>query len=83
MTRQVTPSQLRADVYRLVDEVLETGIPLQINRHGRRLLLVADEPVGDRLSRIHTDPDLIVGDPEDLVHMDWSGEWSGGADLDL
>lgn len=83
MTRQVTPSQLRADVYRLVDEVLETGIPLQINRRGRKLLLVAEEPVVDRLSRIRGNPNVIVGDPEDLVHMDWSGEWSAGADLDL
>lgn len=32
----VTPSQLRADIYRLLEEVLETGVPLEVERGGRR-----------------------------------------------
>lgn len=75
MEQQVTPSQLRANIYKLVDAVLETGIPLQINRHGRKLLLVAAEPVPDRLAAISAVPGAIVGDPEGLVHIDWSSEW--------
>jgi len=74
MNAPVTPSQLRQDVYRLIDRVLETGQPLEIRRRGQRLRLVPDAPV-DRLSRIQVNPDLIVGDPEDLVSIDWSGEW--------
>lgn len=76
MTEPVTPSQLRQDVYRLIDRVLETGEPLEIVRRGRRLRLVADEPV-DRLSRIRTHPGAISGDPEELVSIDWSAEWDG------
>lgn len=75
MTRQVTASQLRANIYQLVDGVLDTGVPLQINRRGRKLVLIPEEPTGDRLAAIHTDPDAIVGDPDDLVSIDWSGEW--------
>jgi hypothetical protein len=26
--------------------------------------------------------DYIVGDPEDIVHMDWSGEWNELKNLD-
>lgn len=70
----VSASQLRQDIYRLIDEVLRTGEPLEIERKGRRLLLVAEQSTG-RLDRIRGNPDAIVGDPEDLVTMDWSTEW--------
>ena len=74
MREPITPSQLRQDVYRLLDHVLASGEPLEIVRKGRRLRLVADEPI-DRLASIRPLADLIVGDPEDLVHLDWSDEW--------
>ncbi|WP_300405369.1 hypothetical protein [uncultured Nocardioides sp.] len=70
----VTPSQLRADIYRLIDQVLETGEPLSIDRRGRRLRLVPDVPTS-KLDRLTPLDDLIVGDPDDLVSMDWSGHW--------
>ncbi|HWJ67214.1 MAG TPA: hypothetical protein VNT31_11080 [Nocardioides sp.] len=74
MSGVVTPSQLRQDIYRLIDRVLETGEPLTIERKGRRLRIVPDEAVS-RLSRIRTDPGAVVGDPEELVHLDWTAEW--------
>lgn len=77
MSKPVTPSQLRQDVYHLLDGVLETGEPLEIVRKGRRLRLVLDEPGPDRLAAIQVNPDVIVGDPEQLVSMDWSDEWDG------
>jgi len=76
MSAAVTPSQLRQDIYRLIDRVLETGEPLEIERKGRRLRLVPDGPI-DRLSRIRVDPGVIAGDPEELVTLDWSAEWDG------
>lgn len=79
MTAPITPSQLRQDIYRLMDQVLETGEPLEIERKGRRLRLVADEPDRDRLSRIRPVADLIVGDPEVLVELDWSQGWDAEA----
>jgi hypothetical protein len=67
----ISPSELRANIYRLLDEVLDTGTPLEIERKGRTLRIVRDEPI-DRLSRLVPHPDYIVGDPEDLVEIDWS-----------
>ncbi len=66
---------LRADLYRLLDRVLETGQAIEVERNGRRLRIA---PVGSdsRLDRLRPHPGYIVGDPEDLVHMDWSGEWN-------
>lgn len=70
----VTASRLRADVYRLLDLVLETGEVIEIERHGRRLRIVADDPPS-KLDRLVQRP-VIDGDPEDLVHRDWSDEWT-------
>jgi antitoxin (DNA-binding transcriptional repressor) of toxin-antitoxin stability system len=73
---KVTASKLRENIYKLLDQVLETGAPVEIERRGRRLRIVAaDEPPRDKLSRLSRHSDTIVGDPQDLVHLDWSGEW--------
>lgn len=71
----VSPSELRANIYRLLDEILETGTPLEIERKGRRLRIVPDEPVS-KLSRLVPHPGYIVGDPDDLVEIDWSVYWN-------
>lgn len=70
----ITASELRQNVYRLLDEVLRTGAPLEIERGGRHLRIVpVDAP--DKLVRVSPHPGTIVGDPEELVHVDWSDEW--------
>ncbi len=70
----VTASQLRTNIYRLLDEVLETGVPLEIQRNGRTLRIVADEQPS-KLARLIPHPGYIVGDPDDLVDTDWSEHW--------
>jgi hypothetical protein len=71
----ITASRLRENVYRILDEVLETARPVEIERKGRILRIV---PAGerDKLSRL-VERDCIRGDPEGLVHVDWSAEWRG------
>ena len=69
----MTVTQLRKDLYRILDRILETGQPLEIERKGRKLRIVPDSPAS-KLDRLQT-RDCLVGDPEDLVHMDWSSEW--------
>lgn len=73
----LTASQLRQNIYRLLDEVLATGVPLEVERRGRRLRIVADE-TSSRLDHLVAHPGTIVGDPDDLVHMDWSAHWQPG-----
>lgn len=70
----MTASRLRENVYKLLDEVVATGRPLEVERKGKLLRIVPVE-TRSRLSRLKKH-DLIVGDPEDLVHMDWSSEWN-------
>lgn len=69
----IKPSQLRRDIYRILDEVLETGIPVEIDRDGRLLEIVPVEP-RSKLENLKPRTYLLC-DPEELVHLDWSGEW--------
>ena len=71
---RVTASQLRADVYRLLDAVVETGEPLEIERNGVVLRVVGPRPA-TWLDRLPKREGVVVGDAEDLVHLDWSGSW--------
>ncbi|HEU0167055.1 MAG TPA: type II toxin-antitoxin system Phd/YefM family antitoxin [Chloroflexota bacterium] len=70
----VTASELRQNIYKLLDQVLETGVPLDIERNGRRLRVVPAD-ARPKLQRLTAHPDAIAGDPDDLVHLDWSQEW--------
>lgn len=69
----LTASKLRQDIYRILDQVLETGIPIEIERQGKILMIVPVEPK-QKLERLEI-RDCIQGDPEELVHIDWSSEW--------
>lgn len=71
---KVTATHLRTHLYKLLDEVLQSGSPLEIERKGQLLVILPAQPTTNRLERIAF-RDCIVGDPEDLVHNDWSGEW--------
>ena len=71
---KVSVTKLRENAYTLVDQVLETGQPLTIERRGRKLLLIPEEPVS-KFSHLARRPSVIKGDPDDLVDIDWSGEW--------
>lgn len=73
-TRPYSISRLRADLYRVVDRVLETGEPVEVERNGRLVRIVPAESAS-RLAALRPHPDYLSGDPESLVHMDWSGEW--------
>ena len=70
----ITATTLRANVYKLLDQVIETGVPIEIERNGHKVMLVAEKPPS-KWDRLVPHPGYIVGDPDDLVHMDWSGEW--------
>jgi hypothetical protein len=54
--------------------VLESGVPLEIVRKGRRLRIVPDAPSA-KLERLERREEFLLCDAEDLVHLDWSGEW--------
>lgn len=73
MEHSITPSALRADLYRILDHVLATGKAVEVRRKGKILRITPAIPTKTDMLKPH--PGSINGDPEDLVHMDWSSEW--------
>jgi antitoxin (DNA-binding transcriptional repressor) of toxin-antitoxin stability system len=70
----ITASELRQNIYRLLDQVLESGVPVEIERRGRRLRIVPVDPPS-KLDRLVPHPDAMKERPEYYVHIDWSDEW--------
>jgi hypothetical protein len=77
---RITASALRQDIYRILDHVLETREIVEIERKGK-VLRIMPPPVPRRLDLLPK-RDAIVGDPMDLVHIDWSEEWDEEPELD-
>lgn len=72
----LTASKLRENIYKILDEILETGIPVEIERKGRILKIVpAQPPKKSKLDLLEEHPGALLGDPEDLIHLDWSDHW--------
>jgi hypothetical protein len=71
--KSVTPTELRANIYKLLDEVLKTGIPLEVRRGGKTLTIISGEKM-DKFQNLIARPHVIQGDPEDLVEISWEDE---------
>ena len=74
MLRRVTASKLRENIYRILDETLETGVPVEVLRKGK-VLRIVPEKRASKLSRLKKRSGF-QGNPDDIVHMDWLKEWS-------
>ncbi len=74
---RLTASRLRQDIYRILDQVLESGVPVEIERRGKVLRIVPPRESSklDSLKERH----YLKTDPEDVVHMDWSETWRPGS----
>ena len=71
--KTVTPTQLRTNIYNLLDEILKTGLPLEIKKGDKKLRIVPVDKV-DKLKNLILRPDVIQGDPNDLVEISWGEE---------
>jgi prevent-host-death family protein len=71
--KTITVTELRGNIYKLLDEVLNTGIPIEINKGGKKLKII---PVGktNKLQNLVSRPNAIKGNPDDLVGISWEKE---------
>jgi PHD/YefM family antitoxin component YafN of YafNO toxin-antitoxin module len=71
----ISSTRLRQNLYSILDQVIDTGVPVEVERKGHTLRIVPDKTVSkwERLE-LRT---IVSGNPDDLVHIDWSGEWQG------
>jgi hypothetical protein len=71
----ITASKLREDVYRILDEAIETGKPVEVIRKGTTLTIVPPKRVS-KMANLKKRPGLFVGDVEDIFHIDWLKDWN-------
>ena len=69
----IKASQLREDIYNLLDRVIETGAPLEIKRKGRTLKIVLEKKSGKLVNLKKRE--VMSMPPDSYVHMDWSKQW--------
>lgn len=69
----LTASKLRANIYRILDQVIASGQPIEVNRRGVKLKIVPT-PRKDRLEGL-THRNIFKVDPTELIHCDWQNEW--------
>lgn len=64
---KVSASKLRENIYTLLDQALETGVPIEVIRKGKLLKIVPEQPKS-KLSRLKR-RQSIVGDPESIGYF--------------
>jgi prevent-host-death family protein len=74
MRMSVTASKLRENIYQILDEAVETGIPVEVVRKGI-VLRIVPETRPSKLSRLKKRT-AFVGDPDDIFKIDWRSEWT-------
>lgn len=72
--KPMTITGLREDIYNTIDRVIETGVPVVVERKGKKVKIVPEtehvsENIFKKLSRLKPHNNAIVGDPEDLVDL--------------
>lgn len=75
MKKPMTPTELRKDLYRVLDDVLDTGVPQEVIRGARMLMIV---PAGGRRLKLDDLPrrEALACSPDELVATSWEQEWS-------
>ncbi len=76
--KTVTPTELRANIYNILEEILTTGIPIEIKKGNQKLRIVPVAKV-DKFQNLIVRPNVIQGDPEDLADI----HWESAVNLDL
>ena len=71
--KTITPTELRQNIYKLLDEVLNSGIPIEINKGGKKLRIVPADKT-KKLQNLISRPNVIKGNPDDLAGICWEKE---------
>ncbi len=70
----ISVSSFRSNIYKILDEVVKTGKPLELNRKGSSLAVISLDKKKklDNLVK-HS---VMEGDPQELVELDCTEGWS-------
>jgi hypothetical protein len=71
---RLTASKLRQEVYKILDEVIRTGKPAEIERNGNLLKIISVSKRYSKLSKLKPRK-LTSEDSDNFEHIDWTQEW--------
>jgi hypothetical protein len=71
---RLTASRLRQEVYKILDEIIRTGKPAEIERNGAILKIVPVKHSFSKLSKLKKRR-LSDEDSDAFEHIDWTAEW--------
>jgi hypothetical protein len=69
----MTTSELRQNIYGLLDQVIKTGIPLEIKRKGKVLKIVFEQ-TPDKIKNLKK-RDVLNCQPDEIIYNNWEKEW--------
>ncbi len=75
---KITATKLRADLYQILDQIIETGESVEVIRETGTIELrrrVSERKARSTRRRSKGNPKLVIGNPDDLVRFDWSKYW--------
>ena len=72
---KIKATQLRQNIYKILDSALETGRLVEVERKGKIIKIVPPKKES-KLARLEKH-ECMKDNPESFVHMDWSNEWEG------
>ena len=67
---RITASQFRKNVYRILDDVIASRMPVEVVRNGA-VLRITPETQPSKLDRLRN-RSAFKGDPDDIIGLDWS-----------
>ena len=71
---RITASKLRENIYRILDEAINTGATVEVVRKGTVVRIVPEKRTA-KLSRLKKRQGF-KGNPDDILRMDWLAEWT-------
>ena len=69
----ITPSELRQNLYNLLDQVILTGKPIEIKR-GNKVLKISVETPKAKLDNLKI-RDVLNCAPDEIINNNWEKEW--------
>jgi hypothetical protein len=72
---KLTVTKFRQNIYRYLDKVINTGIPIELERDGRIIKVLIEKPK-NKLSNLEHH-NYYKGDYKDIDSIDWYKEWKG------
>ena len=71
--KTMTITDLRGNIYKIFDKVLNSGIFIEVQKGGKKLKTVPGDKV-DKLKNLKKRPQIIKEDPDNLVNIHWDQE---------